>query len=188
MKLHDFLVEHAKFPFPHPDELQTADTTGISEFEAGLLEREWKATHAVRDDSLVQKLCHSLKSILGDTPLAAGSEKYLLASFSPLLQVDEFGREDGEWDMNPSEAQSRTLLDTGFFKATRKCLGEFGEGGTSKVDYVALVNDEPKALCEAKSPSVMKKVGELLPPRGIELKWVLDHQEKPPCIKKHNLA
>ncbi|KAM6493291.1 hypothetical protein JOM56_011425 [Amanita muscaria] len=178
MKLQDFLVEHAKFPFPHPDELRTADTTDISEFEAGLLEREWKATHAVRDDSLVQKLCHSLESILGDTPLAAGSEKYLLASFSPLLQVDEFGREDGEWDMNPSEAQSRTLLDTGFFKATRKCLGEFGsysfktakkhsvEGGTSKIDYVALVNGEPKAVCEAKSPSVMKQVGELLPPHG----------------------
>lgn len=96
MKLHDFLVEHAKFPFPHPDELQTADTTDISEFEAGLLEREWKATHTVRDETLVQKLCHSLENILGDTPIAAGSEKYLLASFSPLLQVDEFGREDGE--------------------------------------------------------------------------------------------
>ena len=46
------------------------------------------------------------------------------------------------------------------------------KGGSSKVDYVVLVNNEPKALLEAKSPSVMKKVGEMLPPRGIELEWV----------------
>ncbi len=46
------------------------------------------------------------------------------------------------------------------------------EGGSSSVDYVAMVNGSPTALCEAKSPSVMKKVGELLPARGIELKWM----------------
>ena len=76
------------------------------------------------------------------------------------------------------------MLDVGFFEATRKCLGLCGpyrfktdkeqsvEGGSSKVDYDAQVNDESKALVEVKSPSVMKKVGELLPQRGIELKWV----------------
>ena len=76
------------------------------------------------------------------------------------------------------------MLDHGFFEATRRCLGECGpysfdtdkeqsvEGGSSKIDYDALVNDESKALVEVKSPSVMKKVGELLPQRGIELKWV----------------
>jgi hypothetical protein len=65
------------------------------------------------------------------------------------------------------------LLDKGFFKATRKCLGECGpyrfktakeqsvEGGSSKIDYDALVNDESMVLVEAKSPSVMKKVGVL---------------------------
>ena len=75
------------------------------------------------------------------------------------------------------------MLNKGFFEATRRCLGECGpyrfktakeqsvEGGSSKVDFHALVNGEPKALLEAKSPSVMKKAGELLPPRGIELKW-----------------
>ena len=75
------------------------------------------------------------------------------------------------------------LLDKGFFEATRKCLEECGpydfnivteqsaEGGSSKIDFVALVNGESKGLVEAKSPSVMKKVGELLPPHGIELKW-----------------
>jgi len=45
------------------------------------------------------------------------------------------------------------------------------QGGGSRVDYVALVNGSGKALCKTKSPSVMKKVGELLPARGIELEW-----------------
>jgi hypothetical protein len=71
----------------------------------------------------------------------------------------------------------------GFFQATCKCLEECGlynfktakeysvKGGSSQVDYNALVDDKSVVLVEAKSPSAMKKVGELLPPRGIELKW-----------------
>jgi hypothetical protein len=51
--------------FPLPDELRTVDTTDVSNFELGLLEREWKAKYAVRDDALVQKLCNSLQNILG---------------------------------------------------------------------------------------------------------------------------
>ena len=104
-KLHDFLVEHAMFPFPRPIEDRTAYTTDVSQFEVGLLEIEWKAGHAVRDDSLVRKLCQALEDILGDIPLAAGVENHLLSSFSLKLQVDERGRENEEWDMNPSEAQ-----------------------------------------------------------------------------------
>jgi hypothetical protein len=45
------------------------------------------------------------------------------------------------------------------------------EGCTSKVDYVLLVNDEAKLLCEAKAPSVMEIFAELLPPRGFEIVW-----------------
>ena len=106
MKLHDFLLEHAMFPFPHPtNEDRTAGITDVSQFEVGMLEREWKAVHAVRDDTLVQKLCQALEDILGATALAAGAENYLLASFSPQLQVDERGRENEEWNMNPSEVQ-----------------------------------------------------------------------------------
>ena len=105
MKLHDFLVEHAKFPFPLPNEDRTAGTTDISLFEVGLLEGKWKAEHAVRDDTLVQKLCQTLKDILGDTSLAAGAESYLLASFSPQLEVDERGREIRAWKRNLSEVQ-----------------------------------------------------------------------------------
>lgn len=45
------------------------------------------------------------------------------------------------------------------------------EGGSSKVDFVVLADDRFTVLVEAKSPSVMRKVGDLLPPRGFELKW-----------------
>ena len=105
MKLRDFLVEHAMFPFPHPNEDRTAGTTDVSQFEVGMLEREWKAGHAVRDDTLVQKLCQALEDILGDIPLASGGEDYLLESFSPKLQLDRRGRKNAEWNANPSEAQ-----------------------------------------------------------------------------------
>ena len=76
------------------------------------------------------------------------------------------------------------MLEDGVYKAARACLLVYGrhrfktnkensvEGGTSKVDYVLLVNDDKRALCEAKSPSVMHRVGELLPKRGIELMWI----------------
>jgi hypothetical protein len=92
--------------------------------------------------------------------------------------------------------QSRSLLDKGFLEAARRCLWEYDqshfetakeqsvEGGSSKVDYDVLVNDELKALLEAKSPSVMKKVGELLPPRGIELKWVCRQSLVPKILSK----
>jgi hypothetical protein len=103
-KWHDLLLEHAMFPFPHPDEDRSAGTTDISQIEVGCLSREWKANHAVRDDTLVQKLCHTLKDILGETLLAADAESYLLSSFLPRIQVDEHGHPDKKWSMNPSEA------------------------------------------------------------------------------------
>jgi len=137
----------------------------------------------VRDDTLVQKLCHTLRNILGDTLLAADTESHLLASFSPNLEFVR-GRALRAWSTNLSEAHSRSLLDKGFLVSAERCLWEYGgcnfgnlfehlvEGGSSKVDYVALVDNASTALCEAKSPSVMKKVGELLPARGIELQWI----------------
>ena len=103
--VHDFLVEHAKFPFPRPDEGQTVNTTDISSLEVGLLEREWKAGRAVRDDTLVQKLCQTLKDILGDTPSTAEAESYLPADFLSQLQVHKSGRDNKQWDRNPSESQ-----------------------------------------------------------------------------------
>ena len=76
------------------------------------------------------------------------------------------------------------MLNKGVYEAARKCLGVYGgyefeadeenliSGSSSRVDGVATVDDHSTILCEAKSPSVMKKVGELLPARGIKLEWV----------------
>jgi hypothetical protein len=103
-KLHDFLVEHAKFPFPPLNEHLSSSTTDISALDVDLLEIEWKAKLAVRDDTLVQKLCDTLQDILGDAPLTERTKSYLLANFSPRIQIDERGREDQDWSNNPSEA------------------------------------------------------------------------------------
>lgn len=109
VNFHNFLVEHGKFPFPHPDELQSADTTNISQIEVGLLEREWKAKCAVRDNALSRKLCDALKNILGHTVLPAKHKKGLLAKFSPQLENDEYGQ-DEQWLTNPCEVhQEKTF-------------------------------------------------------------------------------
>ena len=73
-KLHDFLVQHAKFPPPPVDTSVSSGITDISQFEVGLLETEWKAKVAVRDNLLVHKLCNALECILGDAPLEEGAE------------------------------------------------------------------------------------------------------------------
>ena len=39
IKPHDFLVEHAKFPFPHLGEGQSLNITDVSQLEVALLER-----------------------------------------------------------------------------------------------------------------------------------------------------
>ena len=77
--------------------------------------------------------------------------------------------------------QSRKLLDIGVLKALADCLWAYDvydfraamekvtDRGGSKVVYVIQADGEDKALVEAKSPSVMKKVAQLLPQNGIEL-------------------
>jgi len=105
MKLHDFLVKHAMFPFPFPDEAGSAGSTDISAIEVGLLEKEWKALHAVRDDTLVQELCHTLQGILGVKTLPAAARNHLLTVFSPKLEVDAFTKmRYADWSKNPNEA------------------------------------------------------------------------------------
>jgi hypothetical protein len=121
LKLHDFLVEHAKFPFPALHECLSSSTTDISTLDVDFLETEWKAKLAVRDNTLVQKLCDALEGILGDAPLAEGAEDYLLGSFSPRIQFDERGGEDGDWSTNSSEAHVSffgcSLFETEQFRA-----------------------------------------------------------------------
>ena len=101
--LHDFLEQRAKFPFPDTGEIRSAGTTNISDFTS--LEGQWKAQHAVRDETLVQKLCLTLKNILGDAALTVDAENYLLGSFSPQIELDRLGRRDPDWLTNPSEAR-----------------------------------------------------------------------------------
>ena len=108
--LHNFLVEHAKFPFPQPNEGPSAGTTDISLIEVPLLEREWRANHAVRDNTLVQKLCSTLENILGDTLLAVDAENQLLSRFSPRIQFGVLGRQDLDWTTNPSECHVSVLI------------------------------------------------------------------------------
>ena len=106
-KLYDFLVEHAKFPFPPTGGLGSVSTTDISDFEVGLLEKEWKANHAVRDDTLVHKLCNTLENITGDTLLTGEHETRLLRRFSPKLEGyddPDWDEDDQEWSENQNEA------------------------------------------------------------------------------------
>ncbi|KAK2459466.1 hypothetical protein APHAL10511_008526, partial [Amanita phalloides] len=122
--LHDFLVEHATFPSPQPNEGLSVSSTDISKIEVPLLEREWKANHAVRDNTLVQKLCNTLENILGDTLLAADVENQLLSRFSPRIQLGPLGREVSDWRANPSEWHSWVLymLTKGVLQALEDCL------------------------------------------------------------------
>ena len=46
------------------------------------------------------------------------------------------------------------------------------------------MNNESKVLLRVKSPLLMKKAGELLPPRGIELKWVYGQSLVPKVLSK----
>jgi hypothetical protein len=50
------------------------------------------------------------------------------------------------------------------------------------VDYVNSIDGQPKTLCEAKSPSIMKKVGSSLPPYGIKLRWGQHYRPLVPSI------
>jgi hypothetical protein len=79
--------------------------------------------------------------------------------------------------------QSSRLLDKGVFNAAIGCLWEYDhlrflaeaqqgvQGAKSMVDFYVLVDGEVVALVEAKSPSVMNMLHELLPEHGFELKW-----------------
>ena len=119
--------------FPALDGHLSSSTADISTVDADSLETEWKAKLAVRDDTLVEKLCDVLKCILGDAPLAEGAKDYLLASFSPKIQFDELGTEDEDWFTNPNEAHvsvSRcSSFETEQFRADPVAESEFAQQG-----------------------------------------------------------
>src|SRR5260370_20436625 len=84
---HKFLVEHAKFPCPL---ILTGNTTTSStdvkdSAEVERVQDDWKARHAVRNNSLVRKLCDALESILGQTPLVGGLKNLISSIILCLL-------------------------------------------------------------------------------------------------------
>lgn len=107
MKWQDFLFEHAKFPFPNTVESISDSSDDISKLEIGLLEEEWKAKYAMRDVTLVEKLCQTLEKILGDT-LIEDPQDTLLSMFGPRLGFTRLGqveRAKAKWSHNNSEAE-----------------------------------------------------------------------------------
>ncbi|KAH8976702.1 hypothetical protein EDB92DRAFT_1810674 [Lactarius akahatsu] len=184
-KWREFLVEHAKFPFPHPVENKAACSTDISLEDVGRVDPKWRAKYAVPDETLVQNLCRTLDNILEDTIFPDDIRADLLLKFGRHLQFLTFGpreMEDRTWSTNRNEYESRMILDKGFFPAAAFCLEAYGgylftntvehvERGLSKVDYLGMVDDKRVVLVEAKSPSVMKAVGDSLPEHTVELNW-----------------
>ena len=108
---HEFLVKHAKFPFPQFPDCPTsasASYTRLSEVDVGLLDSQWKACHAVRDNDLANKLCGSLKTTLGEMTVTEDSRNVLLRWFLPALLGGR--RVDQDWLENSSEAQVSIIL------------------------------------------------------------------------------
>ncbi|KAH8998497.1 hypothetical protein EDB92DRAFT_1835507 [Lactarius akahatsu] len=58
----EFLVKHAKFPFPDPVENGSVSATDIPYKDVGVIAPEWRAKYAVPDKTLVQRLCRTLDS------------------------------------------------------------------------------------------------------------------------------
>ncbi|KAH9027919.1 hypothetical protein EDB84DRAFT_286205 [Lactarius hengduanensis] len=185
----EFLVEHAKFPFPDPvDPVKTRYVgTDISSKDVGDVAPNWRAKYAVSDKTLVQKLCQTLDNILGDTVFPDDSRNDFLLYFGRHLQSRTIGAteiEIPEWAENGSRARSRRLLEDGCFKAANTFFVKYcGSGhrldtteahierGLSKVDYLVVVDDKRVVLVGAESPSLMKAVGSSLSDRAVELDW-----------------
>ncbi len=113
LTFHDFLVEHAIFPFPETVIGGTVTSTDISLVDVGIIHNDWKATYAVRDNDLSRKLCDAFKSILGETPLTERSKHSLQRWFLPASLEDDDEDDDGideRWLENPSEAHVSVIL------------------------------------------------------------------------------
>src|SRR6266702_3283296 len=88
------------------------------------------------------------------------------------------------------------LLDKGFLLAAALCLRIYGRyrfhtteehvepGTSSEVDYLGLVGDKRVVLLEAKSPSVMKMVGDSLPTDAFTLEWARNQSLVPKVLLK----
>ena len=87
-------------------------------------------------------------------------------------------------------------MNAGVLKAVAYCSQEIsgdeayfdsehkGREGLSKANYVGMLGEKPVVLVEAKSPTVMKVMGESLPPHGISLKWLAGETLVPRIFQK----
>jgi hypothetical protein len=107
--LHDFLVEHATFPFPECLIDASVSSTGLSEVDVGLLHNQWKARHAVRDNDLANKLCDALRTTLGDEPVTEHSRSFMLRWFLPKI-LGEDGWDAEDWAINTDEIYVSVIL------------------------------------------------------------------------------
>ena len=109
---HNFLVEHALFPFPEPKQTRFIASTDLFALKIARLNLNWKAKYAVKDNMLVHKHCKALQDILGDHELSAASKDYLFGSFSPPLGVElDSGMIQLDWEVNANEAQVSSPKD-----------------------------------------------------------------------------
>ena len=113
---HDFLVEHAKFPFPDCSMGTSASSTRLSEVDVGYLDDEWKALHAVRDNDLTNKLCGTLKTTLGEMTVTEDSRSSMLPWFLPASALPGGRMVDRRWTKNPSEAHVSVIIPHREFK------------------------------------------------------------------------
>ncbi|KAF8722633.1 hypothetical protein AX14_009736 [Amanita brunnescens Koide BX004] len=155
----------------------TATATAVSDVDIGLVEDNWKACLAIRDNTLVNKLSDTLAGILGQTPLCAGE---LEDRFSPGLELN-----DADWQQdNGSEAKVTQLLTLGVNMALKRCASTFDqqlkvsvereerEGPSlSTIDMTIFVNDIRRILLRVASPTFMEYICSKLPPDGFKLKW-----------------
>jgi hypothetical protein len=192
-------LEGARFPSPPIQITGSVNTTDVSSADIGLVDEAWKARRAVQDHALVDHLCGALQQILGTTPFpeAAIEAADFLRSFSPHLDRDTLWQEPNVSESRvrhhpPSTAQydslafnqSTHLLIMGVHLALRRfmqiynperrvaCRDQPRSGQSlSRVDWAVFVDDEDCILVEAKSPTVMRAISEILPPIGAHLQW-----------------
>ena len=89
-KWQDFLLEHAKFPFPNTGESTCTSSADLSRLDISRLNEKWRAKYTMQVTILLKTLCEILEEILGDTPIE-GFEDTLLSMFGCHLQFIPFG-------------------------------------------------------------------------------------------------
>jgi hypothetical protein len=108
----EFLLEHAKFPFPKTTGRSSGSSADINPLQIGSIPQNWKAKYAVPDVTLVQKLSQTLDEILGNTPIE-GPTDYVLSVFGRRLKffpaVDGVETRNTRWSKNRDKVHVRNL-------------------------------------------------------------------------------